>query len=352
MAPGERKTGVGDRKPHFEESFLVGGLNRQHLVGVARAVDVGVRDFAWQPVAAHHLVRIAEKMLRIGLEVDPSVGGQYAGVISEEKRRGEAFLRPAALELRVGEGDPYLVDLALGEQAVDKLDARAQEPHVGHPAVGGGFGAPPHACALDVDADEIARRVALGQRYGIFALAAAQFEYDRVVVMEKVAAPMPFERVVATEYLVEFGLYETVESQVLAELAELVLAHCCLLFAFYDIDADGLDALHRAAGGDGYAVVARAGEADAAAIGEVGLARQSGRSVRGRECEPESLFVPERVGCDDCYAYRQRVFIHAVVVAQEQIHVTQRRRIGVGEDDGGGGVPARGIHIGHRGSVG
>lgn len=43
---------------------------------------------------------------------------------------------------------------------------------------------------------------------------------------------MPFERVVATEYLVEFGLYETVESQVLAELAELVLAHCCLLFAF------------------------------------------------------------------------------------------------------------------------
>lgn len=131
----------------------------------------------------------------------------------------------------------------------------------------------PHACTLDVDADEIARRVALGQRYGIFALAAAQFEYDRVVVMEKVAAPMPFERVVATEYLVEFGLYETVESQVLAELAELVLAHCCLLFAFYDIYADGLDALHRAAGCDGYAVVARAGETDAAAIGEVGLAR-------------------------------------------------------------------------------
>ena len=89
-----------------------------------------------------------------------------------------------------------------------------------------------------------------------------------------------------------------------------------------------------------------------AAIGEVGLARQGGRSVRGREYEPESLFVPERVGCDDCYAYRQRVFIHAVVVAQEQIHVTQRRRVRVRDDDGGGGLPAQGIHIGHRGSVG
>ena len=37
---------------------------------------------------------------------------------------------------------------------------------------------------------------------------------------------MPFERVVATEYLVEFGLYETVESQVLAEPAEFIFAHC------------------------------------------------------------------------------------------------------------------------------
>ena len=58
----------------------------------------------------------------------------------------------------------------------------------------GGFGSAPHAGTLDVDTDEVAVGVALRECDGVFALAAAQFEYDRTVVMEKVAVPMSFER--------------------------------------------------------------------------------------------------------------------------------------------------------------
>ena len=67
-------------------------------------------------------------------------------------------------------------------QRVDELDACAQEAYVVHPAVRGGLRAAPHACALDVDADVVAQRIALGQCDGVFALAAAQFQYDGVVV--------------------------------------------------------------------------------------------------------------------------------------------------------------------------
>ena len=66
------------------------------------------------------------------------------------------------------------------------------------------------------------------------AFAAAQLQHDGVVVAEKVAAPAPLEGMVAVEYLVEFGLYETVESQILAESAEFIFAHCLYwLFAIW-----------------------------------------------------------------------------------------------------------------------
>ena len=80
--------------------------------------------------------------------------------------------------------------------------------------------------AADVDADIVARRVVFGQRNGVFALAAAQFEYDRTVVMEKVAVPMSFERMVAAEGLLEGGLYETFEREVLRKRLSLSLPIC------------------------------------------------------------------------------------------------------------------------------
>mgnify|MGYP006896404140 CR=1 FL=1 len=148
-----------------------------------------------------------------------------AGVVFEEERRGEPLLGAARFELRIGEGDPDLRDLSFAEEPVDELDARAQESHVPHTPFGRGLGSAPHAGALDVDAYVVARRVAFGQRHGVFALAAAQLQDDRVVVAEERVVPMSLERVVAAEHLVEFGLYETVESQVFAEFAEFVFSH-------------------------------------------------------------------------------------------------------------------------------
>ena len=66
---------------------------------------------------------------------------------------GETLAR--ILHLRVAEGEPYLLHLARGEEAVDYLDVGAQES--------GGFGVLPpellcsgvHARSLDVDSDEI-----------------------------------------------------------------------------------------------------------------------------------------------------------------------------------------------------
>ena len=164
-------------------------------------------------------------MFGVGFEVDPPLGTEEAGVIVEVERRGEAFLGAPGLELRIGEGDPDFGHLVFGEQPVDELDARTQEAHVMHLVVCGSLCTAPHARTLYVDADVVAQRVPLGQRYGVFALAATQLQDDGVVVAEKITVPVPFERVVAVEHLVEFGLYETFESQVLTEPAEFVFAH-------------------------------------------------------------------------------------------------------------------------------
>lgn len=81
-----------------------------------------------------------------------------------------------------------------------------RKPRVAHLLFGRGFCAAPHPSALDVYADEVFVGVAFGQRNGVFAAPAAQFEYDRVRIAEKVFAPTAFEPEIGAEYLFEFGL--------------------------------------------------------------------------------------------------------------------------------------------------
>ena len=99
------------------------------------------------------IVRQMLEGARMNMAILDHAGTEQAGIVLEEQGRGEPLLGPPGLQLRVGEGDPQLVDLALGEERVDELDAGAQESDVGHPALGCGLGAAPHAGPLDVDPD-------------------------------------------------------------------------------------------------------------------------------------------------------------------------------------------------------
>ncbi len=157
--------------------------------------------------------------------MDGAARRQHPRIGREEPGRREALARPLGPELRIGEGDPDLVHLARGEKRTDQLDARTQKTHVAHAALGRGLRTAPHAGALDVDADEVALRRALGQRHRILALAAPQFEHDGTVVMKKIAVPAPLERMIPAEHLVEPGLHQTFECQVLGEPAQFVLSH-------------------------------------------------------------------------------------------------------------------------------
>ena len=61
---------------------------------------------------------------------------------------------------------------------VDEFDVGAKKCHVGHAFVDRLACAGPHSCAFDVDADEVAVGIFLGEPDGIFALAAAEFGDD------------------------------------------------------------------------------------------------------------------------------------------------------------------------------
>ena len=346
-APAQRKTRVGNGQAHAEETAFIGRLHREHLVGIARTVDVGIGDLARQAVATDDFARIAVEVFGIGFQIDPSVRSQQAGVEFQKERRSEPFFRPAALELGIGKGDPDFGDLALGEKPSQELHTRAQKPYVGHPSLGRSLGTAPHASPLDVDADVVAQRIALGQSDGVFALAAAQLQHDGPVVLEEVAVPVPLHGVVAAEYVVEFGLQEAGEPEIFAEFAEFVFSH---LFTLY-MESHGFDALHRAGGRHKETVVAAPCERRMPAIAGHRFAVHGRRSAQMVRTEKEGLFEAQRIGRAHLDAQGQRIVAETFVITQEERQIAARHGIGVRNDDLGRLGPLLRIDIRRYGTV-
>ena len=158
-------------------------------------------------------------MLRVGFQVYNAILRKHPLILREEERRGEALLRPAAFELRVGEGNPNLRHLALGKERADELYACTHEADIGHAALGGRLSTTPHTRTLDVDADIVLIGVALCKSYGVLATTTTQLQDYGVIVLEEIAMPMPLQRVVLAEYIIKFGLHKTLEGEVLGKLS-------------------------------------------------------------------------------------------------------------------------------------
>ena len=139
---------------------------------------------------------------------------------------GEAFARLALL--RVGEGDPDLVDFVGAEERFDEFHAGADERHVWERLLGGVFRAFPEPRALDVDADIVLFGEAFRQGDGVFTFAAAQFEDDGVVVVEHLLFPVSLQRMVAPQQFFRGGLHEAGERLVLPEFFQFAFSHAIL----------------------------------------------------------------------------------------------------------------------------
>ena len=97
LATSERETCVGDGQTTLQELCLVGRLHRQLCISIACAVDVVVRCLARQREVAYDLVGVAVEVLRVGLEVYPTIGREELRVVLQEDGRREAFLRATSL---------------------------------------------------------------------------------------------------------------------------------------------------------------------------------------------------------------------------------------------------------------
>ena len=96
---------------------------------------------------------------------------------------------PWVFHLRVAEGEPYFLHLSFLEESVDNLDVGSEECHVFQVFLHSLFCARMHSCAFYVHSDEVDVGEELGQSYGVFTLAASEFEHYGVVVMEIAASP-------------------------------------------------------------------------------------------------------------------------------------------------------------------
>lgn len=104
-------------------------------------------------------------------------------------------------------------------------------------------------------------------------------------------------------------------------------------------DPDGFDTAHGPCRCDRHAVVALPCETDAAAVGYGDFAGDGCRTVRARRRYAEKLLEAQRIGCCRGDAQCQRILAEAVVAAQEQGQVAQRRRVGIRQHDSGRVLP-------------
>ena len=178
---------VFDVQAPVEPLLFVVGADGEDFVGRAAVVEVVGRDAHRVAVGLHHLAGVGEKELAVGLEVDEALAGEDFAVQLHEAGRGEPLVY--LLHLRVGEGNPNLRHLARGEELRDQLDAGAEESDVRHPALQRLLGTTPHPRPLDIHADEVLPGEEAAEADGIFPLATAQLEHNRVVILEKQLVP-------------------------------------------------------------------------------------------------------------------------------------------------------------------
>ena len=169
----------------------------------------------------------------VGLEMDEAAGAEELPVALQEERGAQAFVLAAA-KLRIREGQPDFGNLVRAEEGGDEFDAGAQEGNIAQTLFSGIFRALPEAGALDVDADEVHFRMALGQGDRVVSLAAAELQHDGLGDGEHLPVPVAFDGVVrdveagsggAVEDRIGGGLEETGEGLVFGEFAEFVVAH-------------------------------------------------------------------------------------------------------------------------------
>ena len=79
--------------------------------------------------------------------------------------------------------------------------------------------------ALYVDTYVVVLRIPVRQCDRIFALAAAELEYDGAVVGKEITVPMPLEWMILVKYILERWLYEAFEGEILGESFQFVFSH-------------------------------------------------------------------------------------------------------------------------------
>ena len=176
-------------------------------------------------VGLRHLFGVGEQEVRIALQMDQSSGLHDVGVAIHETGAGKSLVD--LLHLRIAEGNPDLGHFVGGEELLNQLDVRANKGHISEVCLQGLGSSRPHACPLDVDADEILVGIALGKSYGIFSLAASQFENDGMLIVEIFFVPTSLQGETCSLQLFEGILQAVGIGCHVGELGQFVL--CCHL---------------------------------------------------------------------------------------------------------------------------
>ena len=134
------------------------------------------------------------KVAAVGLQMHNSPWFEKIAITLQKKRRCKALLLTAYL--RVGKGNPDLRNFVPAKKGLNKLDSRAQERHILEMMLLGILRAFPQAGTLDVHTYIIDGRIAQGEVYCVLSLATTEFHHNRVVIFEKIACPMPLNRMI------------------------------------------------------------------------------------------------------------------------------------------------------------
>src|SRR5450759_5277463 len=107
--------------------------------------------------------------------------------------------------MRIGEGNPYLINLIFGKEGINEFNSCSQESYIWEILFIRCFGSPPHTSSLYINAYKIVMMEIVCQTDSIFSLSASQFEYNRIFIFEKFLIPFTLYWVIITLSLIHIS---------------------------------------------------------------------------------------------------------------------------------------------------
>jgi len=140
--------------------LFVGSLDIKKIIVHSITIDIAVDFHNRNALFLQRFLGKVKQVSRIGLEMDKTAVYEDLMVQINESGRCQTFFCLSSARVRVGKSDPDLRNFAVREDFAEPLYRKPKKSDIGDPILQRLLRATPESSAFEIDANEVAIRVA------------------------------------------------------------------------------------------------------------------------------------------------------------------------------------------------